>query len=674
MSGRERWLARLLRVSRGAQPQDAARKRRRGILVIAGLVLLVLIPVSQSAPWKLMGARVYDYLSTLAAPARPADGPVIVAIDEPSLAQIGLQWPWPRDLHAQLVEALRGAGARAIGLDIIFAEATNQAADGALAAAAGPDTVLAADETLIETPQAEQLIRVEPLAELTANGAKPGVASISLDGDGALRRIPSYPDGFAPRLLQVAGMEAAHLPASALLQTFGPARSYPTVSYYQALEPEEFLPEGFFRDRIVIVGLSLQNAPTTDAGGADAYATSYTTRTGRLVSGAEIQATIFDNLSANLFVRQASDLATVLVTIFAALLAAAAVWKRTGWRTVTAGFGALAVFVVGSYLLLRFGRVFLGPLTPSLAFIFVAAAQGARDYAAERRLRQSITRAFSQYLSPVLVERLADDPSQLKLGGERRTLTILFCDVRGFTAIAERLKDDPERLTQLVNRLLSPLSSVVLAEGGTIDKFIGDCLMAFWNAPLDDPDHAAHAVAAGLKMLGALDVLNAELADEARAAGVNPVRVRVGIGINTGDCVVGNLGSDQRFDYSALGDAVNLASRLEARTRDYEAPMLVGPETVRLASDVYPFVELDRIAVKGRTEILPVSTVLYGAAPEALEDHRALLADFYAGTLASGDPRLEALAAALPALAEYYRALARRLPPDGGEYAALAAR
>lgn len=661
MQSEERWLARLIRFSRGSRPHDVRRKRQRGVLVVAGFVLLILIPVSQTAPWKLTGARVYDYLSTIAAPLRPADGPLIVAIDEPSLAQIGLQWPWPRDLHAELVEALRAAGARAIGLDIIFAEATNPLADGALAAAAGPDTVLAADETLIETPQAEQLIRVEPLAELTVNGALPGVASISLDGDGALRRIPSYPDGFAARLLQAAGAEPAGFPMGALLQVFGPARSYPTVSYYQALEPEVFLPEGFFRNRIVIVGLSLQNAPTTDAGGADAYATSYTARTGRLVSGAEIQATILDNLSARLFVRQADDLATLLVTVFAALLAASAVWRRSGWRTVAAGVGALAGFVAGSYLLLRFGRVFLGPLTPSLAFIFVAAAQGARDYAAERRLRRSITRAFSQYLSPVLVERLAHDPSQLRLGGERRTLTILFCDVRGFTTIAEKLKDDPERLTQLVNRLLSPLSQVVLAEGGTIDKYIGDAMMAFWNAPLDDPDHALHAVSAGLKMLTALDALNAELAAEAATAGTEPVSVKMGVGINTGDCVVGNMGSDQRFDYSALGDAVNLASRLEAKTRDYEAPMLIGPETARRVSTAFPVLELDRIAVKGKSEILPVSTVLYGGSTEALETHAALLADFYAGNLLPGDARFSELALALPALKTYYQLLEHRL-------------
>jgi adenylate cyclase len=606
----EPWWKSLARFS-GTSPKAAERRRGRSVLALAGIVLLMLVPLSLTKPWKLAGGRVFDYLSTLNPPPRPADGPVIVAIDEPSLAEIGLQWPWPRDLHARLVEALRAEGAKAIGLDIIFVEPTNPEADGALAAAAGPDTILAADETVIETPQADQLMRVEPLAEFTAGGARPGVASIALDGDGVLRRVPAYADGFAARLIETAGLEAQSSPGQGgLLQAFGPARTYPTVSYYQALQPDEFLPEDFFRDRVVIVGLSLQNAPTTDAGGADAYATSYTLHTGRLISGAEIQATIFDNLRSGLPIEQAGLGATISVAVLAALLAAAAVWRGTGWRTVAAGLGAVAGFVAGSYLLIRFGRFFLAPLTPSLAFIFVAAAQGARDYAAERRLRQGIIRAFSQYLSPVLVERLADDPSQLKLGGERRKLTILFCDVRGFTSIAEGLKDDPERLTHLVNRLLSPLSEVVLAEGGTIDKYIGDCLMAFWNAPLDDPDHAAHAVGAALKMLDALEALNIKLAEEAAAEGAKSVRLAIGIGINTCDCIVGNMGSDRRFDYSAIGDAVNLAARLEAKTRDYETPLLLGPETARLVADRFPLIELDRVTVKGKAEVIAVSTVL----------------------------------------------------------------
>jgi adenylate cyclase len=580
--------------------------RRLGLIAIASGVLIILIALSLTPSWRLLEARAFDVLSTLYLPPLPNDGPVVVAVDEPSLAELAVQWPWPRDLHARLVRSLRAAGARAVGLDIIFADPSQPEADAALAAAMAPDVVLAADETLIETPQAAQLIRVEPLPELMKAGAVPGVATIPLDGDGALRRMPGYPDSFARQLLRLTDTEPGS--GSGLLQVFGPARTYPTVSYYQALEPDTFLPEGFFRGRVVIVGLSLQNAPTVATGGSDAYATSHTLISGRLTSGAEIQATMFDNLRAGLLVGQAGQATRLAAMVMAALLAALAVWRATGWRTVVVGAAAVLAIAAGSWLLLIEARLYVPPVGPALAFVLIAAAQGARDYAAERRQRREVTRAFSQYLSPVLVERLAKDPGQLKLGGERRTLSILFTDVRGFTTIAESLKDDPERLTRLINRLLNPLSRIVLEEGGTIDKYIGDCLMAFWNAPLDEPDHAVKAVRAALRMLDALTDLNCELAAEARP-GEMPIILGIGIGINTGECIVGNMGSDLRFDYSAIGDAVNLASRLEGKTRDYNVPIIIGPETARLVASHFIVTEVDRAEVKGRHEIVRMFTV-----------------------------------------------------------------
>jgi adenylate cyclase len=591
---------------------SASGSRRKGIFAIALLAAIVAGGLSVVTPWQLFEARAFDYLSTVSPPARPADGPVIVAIDEPSLAEIGLQWPWPRDLHAKLVEALRGAGAKAIGLDIIFAEPSSPAADEALAASLGPDVVLAGDETFIETEHAAQHVRVEPMAELTAAGARTGIASIAPDGDGILRRVPGYADGFAAMLAQAAGRDAP-VPANALLQTFGPSRTYPTVSYYQALDPDNFLPENYFRDRVVMVGLSLQNAPTLSQGGADVHATPFTIRTGRLVAGVEIQATVFDNLASRLFVGRATSLTAMLSIALGALAGMILVWRQTGWRTLAGFVIAAGALLAGSYVLLRFGRVFVPPLAPVLAMGLVAGAQSARDFAAERRMRQGITRAFSQYLSPALVERLARDPSQLRLGGEVRALTILFCDIRGFTTIAEGMKGDPERLTMLINRLLTPLSEVVMAHGGTIDKYIGDCLMAFWNAPLDDPDHATHAVEAALGMMQALDKLNGELRAEAEARGEPPIALRIGIGINTGHCVVGNVGSERRFDYSALGDAVNLASRLEGASKDLGVPLVIGQATAEQVADRIRLRPLKEITVKGRAE--PVTVY----APTALD-------------------------------------------------------
>lgn len=628
-------------------------------LLLAAVLATIVAALSVTGPWQLLDRRVFDYMSTTLPPQLPADGPLIVAIDEPSLAEIGLQWPWPRDLHARLAEALRKAGARRIGFDIIFAEPSNPASDAKLAAAMGTDIVLAADRSVIETPQASQTLQIEPLPELTQAGAVAGIASLVLDGDAIARRVPPYPDGFAARL---AGSDIAReVTPGALIQAFGPARTYPTVSYYQALDPENFLPPGIFRDRTVIVGLSMQSAAKTDAGGADQHATSWTTRTGRLVAGAEIQATVLDNLRTGLFVTPASVPARIATVAAAALAAAWAVRRRTSWRTVLQALLASLAILVAAFLALRFGRFYVPPMAPSLAFCAVAAARGAWDYGAERRLRRAVTRAFSQYLSPALVERLARHPERLKLGGEKRTITILFCDVRGFTSISERMKDDPERLTTLINRLLDPLSEAILATGGTIDKYIGDCVMAFWNAPLDDPDHAVHAVEAGLGMIAALDKLNAELAAEAAASGEPAIAFRIGIGINTGACVVGNMGSAKRFDYTALGDAVNLASRLEGRTRDYCVTLLLGEQTARLAGERFPILELDRTQVKGKVDRAVINTVVPGASQTAVKAHDDFIQAFYAGDTETARAKGEAMIALLPALADYYRMISERL-------------
>ena len=628
-------------------------QRNRRLALLAVAVFTLFAALAQLPGWSLADLRSFDYLSTIDAPRPGADSPIIVAIDEPSLAEINMQWPWPRELHARLIESLRKAGASAIGLDIVFAEPSNPASDAALAAALGPDVVLAGDESLIVTPQAEQLLRTTPLPAFTRAGAVTGIASITLGGDGVFRELPRYDDGFAVSLARTAGRHTVS-PAGKLMQSLGPSRSYPTVSYYQALDPENMLPKDMFKGRVVIVGLSLQNAPSINSGGADAFATSYTIHTGRLVPGAEIQATIFDNLVAGAAITRAGTPLALASVALAALLSAMIVRRATRWETVVLSLFATVVLAFLSYALIREANLFISPIGPTVALLLVAGGQTALDYAEERRQRREIVRAFSQYLSPALVERLARDPSQLKLGGERRTLSILFCDVRGFTTIAETMKDDPEQLTALINRLLTPLSDIVLKHGGTIDKYIGDCLMAFWNAPLDDAQHATRAVAAALDMLEAMKALNAELRAEADAAGGDYHALRIGIGINTGDCVVGNMGSSQRFDYSVLGDAVNLASRLEGASKAYGVPLLVGEQTATLAAGDFAVLELDRITVKGRTSAAPVFTAVRSLPAEVKVLHARFLENKYAGRLTVDDAVFDALSAASPTLAPYY--------------------
>jgi adenylate cyclase len=226
---------------------------------------------------------------------------------------------------------------------------------------------------------------------------------------------------------------------------------------------------------------------------------------------------------------------------------------------------------------------------PASGLIASFALLGLLDFADEQRRRRFVQGAFGQYVAPDVVRAIIDDPDRVKLGGERKTITVLFADVRGFTGIAEQLQQEPETLTDLINDVLSVLSEVVTNHHGTIDKYIGDCLMAFWNAPLDDPDHALHGVIAA-----------AEMIEKVRSTRFSGFKLELGVGINSGTCVVGNMGSHARFDYTVLGDAVNVASRIQALTKDYDVPLLIGRETVELTSGQFDFVELGSARVRGK--------------------------------------------------------------------------
>jgi len=239
------------------------------------------------------------------------------------------------------------------------------------------------------------------------------------------------------------------------------------------------------------------------------------------------------------------------------------------------------------------------------------------NYFREQKQRRQIRSAFGYYLSPHMVEQLARSPEKLVLGGEERRMTILFSDVRGFTTISEHYKDDPQGLTRLMNRFLTPLTNAIIERKGTIDKYIGDAIMAFWNAPVDDHEQEANACEAALEMLSRAETLNGELKREAEGDGGVYMPLRIGIGLNTGPCVVGNMGSDFRFNYSVLGDTVNLASRLEGRTKDYRIPVVIGSRTAEGAKQKFAVMEIDLIMVKGKKQPEAVFTVLGRSEVEA---------------------------------------------------------
>jgi adenylate cyclase len=243
---------------------------------------------------------------------------------------------------------------------------------------------------------------------------------------------------------------------------------------------------------------------------------------------------------------------------------------------------------------------------PSFAvlYIFIIWSHSTyNNFATQSRLRKQIKKQFEHYLDPGMVKKLQKDPSLLKLGGETRNMTFLFCDIRGFTPISEQYKGNPAGLTKLINRFLTRMTDVIISNGGTIDKFMGDCIMAFWNAPIENSKHRQLAVKSALEMTVALAELNMHL----HAEGLP--KINIGIGVNTGDALVGNMGSDQRFDYSVIGDAVNLASRLESSSKTLGKTIVIGEDTRHTIETVYPFEYIDNITVKGKTEEIKVYTV-----------------------------------------------------------------
>lgn len=287
--------------------------------------------------------------------------------------------------------------------------------------------------------------------------------------------------------------------------------------------------------------------------------------------------------------------------------------------------GGLVIFltgvgsiVVGSYYLFMDQSFLVDPISPTVICLIAYLVITFFNFLFTELERSKVRTAFSQYLAPAMVDRLAESSESLVLGGETKEMTMLFSDIRGFTGISEQYKDDPEGLTQLINKLLSVLSDEILLTEGTIDKYMGDCIMAFWNAPTDQPQHASLAVKAAMEMGRAMQKLNEELAAEGKKT------MAVGIGINTGDCVVGNMGSTQRFDYTVLGDTVNLASRLEGQSGEYGFQIIAGANTVKSLSG-YEVFELDLLAVKGKTEPVTIYTVFEGDESD-IEDAEAFRA------------------------------------------------
>jgi adenylate cyclase len=329
-----------------------------------------------------------------------------------------------------------------------------------------------------------------------------------------------------------------------------------------------------------------------------------TTPVSAAMPGVEIHAQVLEAALTKAVLSQPND-ALGIELLAAFVLGILVIMFATNLGPVTlVGVGALfaTVLVGASWYFYREYRLLIDFTYPLLSTTAIYLTLIFASFVREQAQRRQIRSAFGQYISPALVEQLAHSPEKLTLGGEEREMTIMFSDVRGFTSISESYKHDPQGLTALMNRFLTPLTDAILARKGTIDKYMGDAIMAFWNAPLDDSAHQVNACNAALDMLEKIDVLNKERETEAQNGGHVYIPINVGVGLNTGVCVVGNMGSNLRFDYSVLGDSVNLASRLEGQSKEYGFPIIAGSKTALAAKDKFAILELDFIMVKGKKE------------------------------------------------------------------------
>jgi adenylate cyclase len=298
----------------------------------------------------------------------------------------------------------------------------------------------------------------------------------------------------------------------------------------------------------------------------------------------------------------------VYLVVMGLALALLLPWLGALWCAVIAVSAVVGVIAVSWYAYTEMSLLF-DPVYPSVIVLLVYLVESLASFMRSEAEKRHVREAFSQYLSPALVEQLAAHPERLKLGGEMKPMTLLFCDIRDFTSISESYKSDPQGLTRLINRFLTPMTDLILESGGTIDKYMGDCIMAFWNAPIDDIAHARSACVSALAMIKTLETLNEQLAAEAESDGRTHIPLRVGIGLNSGTCCVGNMGAEQRFDYSVLGDDVNLAARLEGQSKTYGVDIVIGEQTYARADD-FASIELDLIQVKGKREAVRIYALL----------------------------------------------------------------
>ncbi|MBI5358839.1 adenylate/guanylate cyclase domain-containing protein [Candidatus Amesbacteria bacterium] len=470
---------------------------------------------------------------------------IIVAIDDKSINKIG-RWPWSRKVHAELLEKLSVVRPTAIGYDVAFPEASNPESDQALSLAFSKHNII--------LPVEQVDMGLQKPYELFQT--KTGLVNVLVDNDGIVRKIPI--DSFASKIIN----KKAEINGNYLRINYsGKPGSFNTYSFIDVLENK--IPLENFANKYVLVG-----ATAVDLHDSQVTPVSM----GREMAGVEIHANAMTTILENKYLIAESKSFTLLTIFIFTLLAVITASWPIAWLW-------LILFIIYSFVSFDLGIIRNLIYTP-LAIILVNIISLIIRYLSERSQKEYIRKAFSYYLSDSVLKEILKDPSKLRLGGERKEITVLFTDIAGFTSISEKM--DPVDLAKLLNDYLTRMTNIVFANKGVLDKYIGDAVMAFWNAPIANPDHAYLACKTALEMQ--------------KETGEFGMR----IGINTGDMVVGNMGSQMRFDYSLLGDNVNLGSRLEGINKEYGTKILISQSTQSLISNQLITRLIDTVAVKGK--------------------------------------------------------------------------
>jgi len=595
--------------------------RRHGLLIGAAATVLSLLLWSTGTleSWE---RTTWDWRARLFARPGPAtDQVVLVLLDQPSLdwasEQLGLPWPWPREVYGPVLDFCARGGARATAFDVLYTEPSVYGVydDEALGdAITRHGRFVGARFLEIHPDRGPAAGATEPIPEVAR--AAPLLANVSdqPDPDGIFRRagllatldgedapVPSL--GVGAWLLGEADatlddlIDRAHLrdDGTALLHYRGNTEAFTTYSAAALIQSELRLLEGgepvvdpeALRDRYVLFGFS-----------APGLLDLRPTPVSRVSPGVLVHATALDNLLSDGFMR---DLPRWVVMLGVALLAVLSGLLVTGITSTraTVPLAVVLLAIPAADALLAYPLGWWAPGLPGTVAAATAVFGGlVRNYAVEGRQRRFIKSAFQHYLSPAVIEKVLVDPNALSLGGERRELTIMFSDLAGFTSLSEGM--DPESLTTLLNDYLTDMTDIILEEGGTLDKYEGDAILAFWNAPTDQPDHAERACRSAVRCQEALAARRPEFKERCGK------EMFARIGLHTGEVIVGNMGSRQRFDYTVLGDAANLASRLEGANKAFGSATMVSGTTREQAGDGFAFRALGTLRVVGRKEPVEV--------------------------------------------------------------------